>query len=218
MKKRRVDEKKKSFCTSPLHNLDLLLRRHLLLQRHDVGSDVLDLVPLPDLGFSGSLGTSTIRISALGRRPIMYVCYFLCPRSPREVTKCGAWQTRQTLLRLRHRPTYLLRGHRGITVHSFEDLLLGLAVRAGRILRDLGSVNSGLRSVVLLLGEWVISEGRVIGRSHMMLWWLLLLCMGRVLLLRGYELVVGCRRGCPALPRRPFCCMACCFFSRDDVN
>lgn len=69
----KVDLKKKAFqLPSPLHNLDLLLRRHLLLQRHDVGSDVLDLVSLLDLGFSGSLGTSTIGISALGRRPIMY--------------------------------------------------------------------------------------------------------------------------------------------------
>lgn len=46
---------------------------------------------------------------------------------------------------------------------------------------------------------------------------LLLLRMGRVLLLRGYELVAGCRRGRSALPSCPFR-MACCFFSRDDVD
>lgn len=124
----------------------------------------------------------------------------------------------ETLLRLRHRPTYLLRGHRGISVHSFEHGLLGLSVCAGGILGDLGGVDAGLGSVILRLGEWIVSERRVIGRPHVMLLWrLLLLCVGRVWLLRRDELVVGRRRGGPALAGRPFRRMAC-FFSRNDVD
>lgn len=52
---------KQVFFFSLLHNLDLLLHLHPLLQRHDVGNDVLSPVLLADLGFSDSLGTSNDR-------------------------------------------------------------------------------------------------------------------------------------------------------------
>ena len=71
---------------SRLHNPVLLrhLRRHL--RRHDDGSDDQGFALPAEPDFSGSLGTSTIRMSALAPRPIInhnHGLFFLSlPRSP----------------------------------------------------------------------------------------------------------------------------------------
>lgn len=130
-----------------------------------------------------------------------------------------AWQGRTylTLLRLGHGPTYLLRGHGGITVHAVEDGRLRLPVGVGGILGHLRGIHARLRAVVLLLGERVVPQRGVLGQSHVMLW-RRRLAVARVLLLRRDEGVAGRRGGRSALARRPFRRVAGGFFARDDVD